>query len=112
MINRKRKKLNNKGFTLIEIMFSVAIFSFILILAIQFPTNILKSYKDYQGLYSDSSSLMVLDSYIRADIDKSKGEISEGEFLNIGKVKYSFKNDGIKREDGSEKLFIKLKEPK
>lgn len=92
--------MNNKGFSLIEVILSLAIVSFFAMLLIGMPTSLISEYKDY----SNVSQVVTEESTLRSALTKDLSALSvelEGEALTIGKDRvYRFKHDGVYRQKG------------
>lgn len=92
--------MNNKGFTLIEVMLSLSIVSFFILLIIGIPTGILREYKDYTQV----SQIVIEENTLRSAMSKDLKALDvslEGELLTIGDTIYEFNNDGVYRKEGA-----------
>lgn len=104
----KHETYNNQGFTLVELLVGVTVFSLVISIAISLFVSILRDQRHSIAIQNVQDNGRYLIEFIAKEVRMSEIENSDGEssVLNLthplhGDVAYSFTGTTITRDDGS-----------
>lgn len=71
------KKISNKGFTLIELIIAISIFSVVILIGYRIINGINKSVHENQTVHESQLSINIINKYLTNDLEKSKNIVSD-----------------------------------
>lgn len=101
------RKLNNKGFTLLELTASMFFMSFIFLSIYFIPTDLLISSKTINTESNFSLDYSLLNQSIKSDISMDYGwKLIDDNAIEIGETTYEFTEDGLFRIKDGKKIKL------
>lgn len=90
--------MGNRGFTTIELFFSLAFGIVFIYVSIFVPTELVRDYKEFQKNLDNTLSILSMSKSILYDAPLSDGKIHiDGNDVMIGNSRYLFLTDGVHR---------------
>lgn len=87
--------MNNKGYTMIELLITITLTISLVFALIVIPTYLLKNYKDYDKLAQYTSEISIVKSALTSDLESTIVKEIDEDSLQIGKNTYNFESDGL-----------------
>lgn len=97
--------MNKKGYTLIEVLMTIALVGMLMYSALYIPTDIMAKYNSYTIETKKMNDLIILRTAIISDLNNSYVEIIDTYKIKIGESIYTF-GDKVLREDKGNILNI------
>lgn len=107
--------MNNKGFTVIELLITLTLTLTIVYGVISVPTQLIKDYSEYQKLIQFTNDTNKTRKALSEDLESTLVKELDEKTLQIGNKIYRFNDDGLYRESkgntielNSEKLYYNI----
>ena len=98
--------MNNKGFTVVELIMAIALTLTVVYGAIVIPTQMMGDYLEYNELVQETSDLNKIKKALSKDLEGVVVKELNFNTLQIGKSVYRFNQDGLYRENNGNNIKL------
>ena len=98
--------MNNKGFTVVELIMAIALTLTVVYGAIVIPTQMMRDYSAYDELVQETSDLNKIKKALSKDLEGVVVKELNFNTLQIGKSVYRFNQDGLYRENNGNNIKL------
>lgn len=98
--------MNNKGFTVVELIMAIALTLTVVYGAIVIPTQMMRDYSEYNELVQETSDLNKIKKALSKDLEGVIVKELNFNTLQIGKSVYRFNQDGLYRESNGNNIKL------
>lgn len=97
---------NKRGFTIIEVMITLALAIGLIFSAIVIPTDLIQEYKDYTELVDHTFDTNKTKTALARDLESTYVKKLDENTIQIGESIYTFSTDGLYRMNGENNIKI------
>ena len=98
--------MNNKGFTVVELLVTISLTLVIVYGAIVVPTQMIQDYSEYDKLVQHTAYLNKIKEALYVDLEGNIVEEINQDTLQIGDSIYRFDKDGLYRENNGNNIRL------
>ena len=98
--------MNNKGFTVVELIMAISLTVTVVYGAIVIPTQMMGDYLEYNELVQETSDLNKIKKALSKDLEGVVVKELNFNTLQIGKSVYRFNQDGLYRENNGNNIKL------
>ena len=98
--------MNNKGFTVVELIMAISLTVTVVYGAIVIPTQMMRDYSEYNELVQETSDLNKIQKALSKDLEGVVVKELNFNTLQIGKSVYRFNQDGLYRENNGNNIKL------